>query len=97
MSKYKFIIPTTEQAKNHVIHNKSNPLDQFIYIIQPEIDKNSITIFREHLENALQYVINLQDSFELTLDETELDTTPASPDKVWDLCKNCGRSDCLGC
>ena len=68
MSKNKITIPTLEEATERGMHNKATPLDRLIFKIQPEIERRSIRLFRECLENALQYAIDSQGSFRLTPD-----------------------------
>ena len=79
MSENKIEIPTSQEAKDRVIAGKADPIDQFVYIIQPSIDEESICIFRKRLENALQYAIDSQGSFRLTPDAPESAVGDSSP------------------
>ena len=74
---HKIVLPTWDEAIHSIQQKKGTSLDYFIYDYEPpgysEREK-----FRESLEKALQYAIDEQESFGLTLDGAELGTPEAS-------------------
>jgi len=67
---YKIVLPTLDEAnKRHDVFD-ATPLDEFIHNCQPPGEVRA-RIFRDLLEQALQYAIDEQESFGLTLDGAE--------------------------
>jgi len=89
---YKISLPTWDEAIHSIQQKKGTPLDYFIYDYElPEYSEREK--FRESLEKALQYAIDEQESFGLTLDGAEKRIPPASPPDE-EKCLFCHEYDC---
>ena len=74
---YKIALPIWDEAIHSIQQKKGTSLDYFIYDYEPP-EYSEREKFRESLEKALQYAIDEQESFGLTLHEAVNDTPEAA-------------------